>query len=417
MKKILVFLAAASVIWGSLAYAEPIDGVNTTNSVAENNAQTSTSVDFDIVLSKYDYVVPSDLKLELFDADNNLTSTFQSKIYGDTDSVHAHFDVPQYIFGKTFELKLISGLTSLKYYDTILYEGDSVTVETYGYLNQDGEYVRGDSFSAEGTPHFEKKLNVYVDDRLLELSPRARLVDGSTLIPVRQIGDALGLKIYYDKEYDSVVCSYGKNEIIFNVGTTYCTIFGETAYAPTAPCYIDGSIYVPVRILAESVKSSVTVFDGGDYMDIILGASPLVEEFRNSTPVNREGIDSRTDYLIWVDKTAFKTRVYMGSQYNWELIKEFDCAIGAEESETVTGEYEYIERISSWDYDTYYVGPVMRFFNGYALHSTLLNYGGGEYDGTVGAKVSHGCVRLHPEDMNWLCAYVPLKTRVYVTEE
>ena len=68
-----------------------------------------------------------------------------------------------------------------------------------------------------------------------------------------------------------------------------------------------------------------------------------------------------------------------------------------------------------WDYPGYYVGPVMRFHNGYALHSTLLYYGGGEYDGRVRVNISHGCVRLHPQDINWLASYIPLGTKIYIT--
>jgi lipoprotein-anchoring transpeptidase ErfK/SrfK len=55
------------------------------------------------------------------------------------------------------------------------------------------------------------------------------------------------------------------------------------------------------------------------------------------------------------------------------------------------------------------------FYGGYALHSTLLNYNGTEYDGTVRAMISHGCIRLHPEDINWIAARIPVGTKIYIT--
>ena len=73
--------------------------------------------------------------------------------------------------------------------------------------------------------------------------------------------------------------------------------------------------------------------------------------------------------------------------------------------------------MSSWDYNSYYVGPVLVFYRGYALHSTLLNYGGGEYDGTVRAHISHGCIRMHPQDINWIADTIPVGTKIYITGE
>ncbi|MBR0469792.1 MAG: L,D-transpeptidase, partial [Clostridia bacterium] len=100
---------------------------------------------------------------------------------------------------------------------------------------------------------------------------------------------------------------------------------------------------------------------------------------------------------------------------HWSLMKTFPCALGAWDTPTITGQFEILER-TQWDYPGYYVGPVLRFYNGYALHSTLLNYSGGEYDGRVGVNISHGCVRLHPGDINWIARTVPFRTRVYITE-
>ena len=57
----------------------------------------------------------------------------------------------------------------------------------------------------------------------------------------------------------------------------------------------------------------------------------------------------------------------------------------------------------------------MRFYKGYALHSTLIRYNGTPYDNRVGVKISHGCVRIRPEGINWLVQNIPLYSRVLVT--
>ena len=79
-------------------------------------------------------------------------------------------------------------------------------------------------------------------------------------------------------------------------------------------------------------------------------------------------------------------------------------------------QFEYIER-TEWDYPSYYVGPVLRFYNGYALHSTLLYYNGTEYDGRVGVNISHGCVTSSPKAiLTGLQIQIPFYTRIYITE-
>lgn len=366
---------------------------------------------------KHDFVIGDDLKLELYSMEDKLLGTYTQWVDGETEKLSAHFDVPEYVMGTAFKLKVTGGVNYIRYYDTYAgVNGNILTVETYGYSDEQDNYIKGTVISLDCDPKHEKGLYIYMPDGLYELDLRARIIDGVAMVPVRQTAQKLGLTVKYDKTYNSVVCSAGEDEILFNVGDTYTTACGYDFYAPHEPCYVDGSVFVPVRTLADSVQSSIEAIDFGDHIDIILGESELVRKYRNSTPVNKYGIDSDTRYLVWISKHEFKTRVYTGSQYNWELEKEFPCAIGAWGSETITGTFKYQYRMSSWDYDSYYVGPCLVFYGNYAMHSTLLSYGGGEYDGTVGAKISHGCVRLHPQDINWIDSYVPRGTTVYITE-
>lgn len=132
--------------------------------------------------------------------------------------------------------------------------------------------------------------------------------------------------------------------------------------------------------------------------------------------INESGVGSSTDYLIWVNKEKFRCTVFSGSKGNWKWVKDFTVGIGAEGRETITGVFEYIDYTNMWPYDSYYVGPVMVFYGNYALHSTFLKYDGTPYDNTVGAKISHGCVRCQAKYINWMVDNIPMKTRVYVTE-
>lgn len=376
---------------------------------------TSEEFNLELYITYHKFIMPNEVVIELYNMNDELLGTASGNVRQGVEKLVLSYKVPRYKMGEKFKVKLISGLRSISYYKKWVEAGGTLEVQTYGY-EENGEYKQLNGAVLDANPHYAKEVCMYVNGNFLkDISPAARVVDGVSMMPVRAIGEAMGLKVKYDKAYDSVVCSVDNEEVIFNANTDYTTIFGQDTYIPHATVYIEGSLFVPVRTLAEAFESSLEVLDFGDHLDVIIGESPKVREYRNRTPVNKNGITSSTNYLVWVSKSEYRVRVYQGEQYHWEELKSFPCALGAWGTPTITGQFEYIER-TRWDYPGYYVGPVLRFYNGYALHSTLLNYNGTEYDGRVGVNISHGCVRLHPADINWIADTIPFRTRIYITE-
>lgn len=52
--------------------------------------------------------------------------------------------------GEKFKVKLVSGLRSLKYYDKKIEPDGILEVQTYGYLNENGEYVQNNGCAMNG---------------------------------------------------------------------------------------------------------------------------------------------------------------------------------------------------------------------------------------------------------------------------
>lgn len=150
---------------------------------------------------------------------------------------------------------------------------------------------------------------------------------------------------------------------------------------------------------------------------IVVKPSAATYEYKVEKFVNDRKITSDTDYLIWVSKKNYKVNVFCNNYGSWKYVKDIPCSIGAVNSPTVTGEFVYHQQQPKWQYNGYYVGPIMRFYKGYAIHTTLINNNGTDRDARVGKMISHGCVRVRPDDMKWLVDYIPLYTKVYVTEE
>ncbi|MCH5212959.1 MAG: L,D-transpeptidase family protein [Oscillospiraceae bacterium] len=264
-------------------------------------------------------------------------------------------------------------------------------------------------------PDFEKEIKYLYDGVLLGLYPPARLIDGVTMIPIEHVAEYIGMTAVYDPDWNVEIVSLGDDCIYFNVDTEYTTAFGTDLNATHKTEIIDGMVYVSLRTFSEILGSELYITDDYYSLTIDMTGSPIVKNYFDSIPVNQWGISSRTNYLVWVSKSEYKVRVYKGSQYKWQLVREAPCAIGAPGTPTITGSFEYQYK-TQWDYGTYYVGPCLVFYGGYALHSVLLRYDNTEYDGRTGVQISHGCIRLKKWDIDWIANTIPRYTRIYITD-
>ena len=72
---------------------------------------------------------------------------------------------------------------------------------------------------------------------------------------------------------------------------------------------------------------------------------------------------------------------------------------------------------TNWTTESYTCRPIVRFYpnTGYAFHSRLY-YPGTDHikDASMGFPVSHGCVRMMDEGINWIYNNIPTKTTVVI---
>ena len=133
--------------------------------------------------------------------------------------------------------------------------------------------------------------------------------------------------------------------------------------------------------------------------------------------VNAKGYSSKTQYLIWVNLTYQRVNIFQGSQGNWTLIRQALCGSGKSSTPTIRGVFATTYKQSSWNYGSYYCGPVVRFYGGYAFHSRLEYWpmgSGRYYDGRIGFPISHGCLRMYDDDIWWIYNNIPSGTTIVV---
>lgn len=407
MKKILSFLILTVVITlqAYSVFAE---------TQTDSQEITSNTVTVNAVIEQMPFVKASTAILELQNSDGLTLGTSDAAIVQGTKEIKFVFDVPEYPVGEDFVLKIDDGIDCLKYCDNQYYKGHSFVLPTYIYENEDGESEASTDISVTIRPMYDKALSVSYNGKSTNAAG-ARIIDEIAMVPVRALAESIGLSVNYNEQYKAVSLRLGDKYIFFNVGTTYTTIFDKDTASLYPTTIIDGIAYVPLRTLAEALECTIDVTDHYTYLDIDISESPIVAEYLKNAPVNQWGISSRTNYMVWVSLSEYKVRLYEGKQYQWKQILEAPCAIGAPSTPSITGSYEYQYK-SRWDYGTYYVGPCLVFHGGYALHSVLLYQNGTEYDGRVGVQISHGCIRLKKNDIDFIANTIPVGTRIYLTK-
>lgn len=367
------------------------------------------TVDFGI----FDYgtiVIPSTMKLELHTSDGGRVAAAETNIDALSRSLTVDFGIPDYEEGAIYYLVPTEGAAAFNYVGTGYGIGDKIPLNT----------ADGKRFSIEAIPICKPQTGVRTDSVTVRLHMKNGIAFPSSarLCLCNSNGELLAAKTAEFKVGDSVaelsfsVPQYYTGEqfyLIPTVGVVDATYYSDT-YKPYAPIKI--GTYAGLgengeAIIGNSFDIGITVDTSGPENEY----ANWVENYVNST-----GIGSRTNYFIWISKKDYKVNVLLRNNGAWDYLTSFDCAIGKASTPTITGCFEYFQYQEKWTYEKYYVAPIMRFApNGYAMHSTLVKYNGAPYDGRVRASISHGCVRLAPQDIRWLADHIPLHTRVYVT--
>jgi lipoprotein-anchoring transpeptidase ErfK/SrfK len=100
-----------------------------------------------------------------------------------------------------------------------------------------------------------------------------------------------------------------------------------------------------------------------------------------------------------VDTDRQRVNIFTGSAGHWVLLETYSCASGNNVTPSKIGLFTIKEKGYS-----FVAGPGVickywtRYSGNYLLHSILLRASGEVYDGTLGEKASHGCIRM-PVDM------------------
>lgn len=119
------------------------------------------------------------------------------------------------------------------------------------------------AFSCFHTVFAEDYVTVTVNGTALELSAPARVVDSSTMIPMRELFEKLGAKVSWYNEHKIVTAAKGADLMSMKIGSH--TLLIQNAFSdeniieklPVAPMIIGEKTFVPLRAVSECFGAEV----------------------------------------------------------------------------------------------------------------------------------------------------------------
>lgn len=330
------------------------------------------------------------------------------------------FDVDSFTPGKKFSFTLTSGAETVQYYANFYEKNVPLELQTYTHLVEDIP-TPVSTFHMHAAIENDMPIKMFREYVPYSMSLAPKYYDGYIYVPASEGAKAMGVSnIEYDATTGKLIYKILKKELILNVGSKEVEAFNNIYTLDGPVIKVNEIPYIPLESFAKIVEADLLIQDEGTHVNAAVWFSDVVRreidnQFENEY-INTLDISSDTEYLIWVKKSDYTVRVYKGTTHNWNMVNALTCSVGKLYTPTCTGTFKYYSKENRWTYSSYYVGPIMRFNGGYAIHTTLIRYDGTPYDDRVGMNLSHGCVRLQPHDMEWLINTAPLYTTIYITE-
>ena len=104
-------------------------------------------------------------------------------------------------------------------------------------------------------------LIIQFDGKVVNFEETPLLKENQVLIPIRPLAQVIGASLFWDQKNQSVVISRDGQKVELTIDSVIALYNGRTILLETPPQIVDGRVFVPLRIVAQSMNLLVT-WDG-----------------------------------------------------------------------------------------------------------------------------------------------------------
>ncbi|MGE5391286.1 MAG: copper amine oxidase N-terminal domain-containing protein [Deltaproteobacteria bacterium] len=109
-----------------------------------------------------------------------------------------------------------------------------------------------------------------IDGSNVTMSAPAQVVNGSTLVPLRFVGEAFGCDVSWNSSIRTAIVKLVDQTIEVPIGASYAVINGNKVQVKVPAQIIKGSTYVPLRFISENLGAKVDYNSGTRTVSISL---------------------------------------------------------------------------------------------------------------------------------------------------
>lgn len=112
-------------------------------------------------------------------------------------------------------------------------------------------------WALNGNAMSTNQISVVVNQKALVFPVPPVLKNGTTLVPLREIFEALGAQVKWDQATKTVTAIKGKTTVKLAIGSTQASVGNQQIRLTQAAQIIEGKTFVPLRFVSEALGAKV----------------------------------------------------------------------------------------------------------------------------------------------------------------
>ena len=174
-------------------------------------------------------------------------------------------------------------------------------------------------------------IQVELDGRPLHFNVPPTQVSGRTMVPLRGIFESLGAQVNWNANTSTITATKGTTDVRLSIGDPRATVDGRTVVLDAPAMILNGSTMVPLRFISEALGADVKWFQATETVSITTGqqAAPAVavRPPEATRPAGREQtmvIPQGTVIPVRLDRTLSSTTDRQGGPVSVTVRSAYD---------------------------------------------------------------------------------------------
>ncbi len=212
-------------------------------------------------------------------------------------------------------------------------------------------------FSSPGKASNE--IKVYLDGKQLAFQVQPEIIEGRTLVPVREIFESMGAVVTWDDKQQTIIATRGENVVVLNIGEKDASKDGKSIQLDVAPQIVGNRTLVPLRFISETFGADVKWNDKSSAVYInmqisdlpVVGSKEMLEELLEQIQVDtveNSGLRFTAGNLIAQVAEAMKTAPNAEAPMDNADYSTTNVQVqGVDEADMIKTDGEYIYQVNN----------------------------------------------------------------------